>query len=130
MHHQMPRQFWGQAQRSEMGGYPIPRNLHPQIIEIILPLFVVVVQSLSHVSLFGTPWTTACQVFLSFTISRSLLQLMSIESVMASNHLIPLFSESKLTLLTARQANESQQWGVEAREIPLFGKQSDWEDGK
>ena len=35
-----------------------------------------------------TPWTTACQAFLSFTISRSLLKLMSIESVMPSNHLI------------------------------------------
>ena len=85
-----------------MGGYPIPGNLHPKIIEIILPRVVVVVQSRSHVSLFGTPRTTACRVFLSFTISRSLLQLMSIESAMASNHLIPLFTESKLTLLAAQ----------------------------
>ena len=45
-----------------------------------------VVQSLSHVQLFVTPWTAARQ--LSFTISRSLLNLMSIESVMPSNHLI------------------------------------------
>ena len=50
--------------------------------------FVVVVQSLSHVQLFGTPWTAACQTSLSFTISQSLLRLMSIESVMPSNHLI------------------------------------------
>ena len=35
-----------------------------------------------------TPWTVACQAFLSFTISQSLLKLMSIESVMPSNHLI------------------------------------------
>ena len=35
-----------------------------------------------------TQWTAACQAFLSFTISQSLLQLMSIESVMPSNHLI------------------------------------------
>ena len=35
-----------------------------------------------------TPWTAACQAFLSFTISQSLLKLMSIESVMPSNHLI------------------------------------------
>ena len=35
-----------------------------------------------------TPWTAACQASLSFTISRSLLKLMSIESVMPSNHLI------------------------------------------
>ena len=47
-----------------------------------------VVQSLSHVSLFATPWTAACQASLSFTISQSLLKLMCIESVMPSNHLI------------------------------------------
>ena len=35
-----------------------------------------------------TPWTAACQAFLSFTVSQSLLKLMSIESVMPSNHLI------------------------------------------
>ena len=49
---------------------------------------VVVVRSLSHVQLFATPWTAACQASLSFTISWSLLKLMSIESVMPSNHLI------------------------------------------
>ena len=48
----------------------------------------VVVQSLSHVWFFVTPWTAACQAFLSFSVSWSLLKLMSIESVMASNHLI------------------------------------------
>ena len=36
-----------------------------------------------------TPWTAACQASLSFTISQSLLRLMSIASVMPSNHLIP-----------------------------------------
>ena len=40
------------------------------------------VQSLSHVQLFGTPWTAACQASLSFTIFWNLLKLMSIESVM------------------------------------------------
>ena len=49
---------------------------------------IVVVQSLSHVQLFATPWTAAHQAFLSFTISQSLLKLMSIESVILSNHLI------------------------------------------
>ena len=49
---------------------------------------VIVVQSLSCVQLFVTPWTAACQAFWSFTISRSLLKLMSIELVMPSNHLI------------------------------------------
>jgi len=46
------------------------------------------VQSLSHVQLFATPWTAACQASLSITNARSLLKLMSIESVMPSNHLI------------------------------------------
>ena len=43
---------------------------------------------LSRVRLSATPWTAARQASLSFTISRSLLKLMSIESVMPSNHLI------------------------------------------
>ena len=46
------------------------------------------VQSLSHVRLFATPWTTAHQASLFITNSRSLLKLMSIKSVMPSNHLI------------------------------------------
>ena len=53
-----------------------------------------VVQSLSHVWLFATPWTVASQAPLSFTVSQSLLKFRSIESVMLSNHLIlwhPLF---------------------------------------
>ena len=52
------------------------------------------VQSLSCVQLFETPWTIACQTSLSITSSQSLLKLISIESVMPSNHLIlchPLF---------------------------------------
>ena len=48
----------------------------------------VVVKSLSHVQLFVTLWTAACQASLSFTITQSLLKLMSIEPVMPSNHLI------------------------------------------
>jgi len=47
-----------------------------------------VVQSLSHDRLFATPWTTALQASLSFTISQSLLKLMSIESVMPSHYLV------------------------------------------
>ena len=46
------------------------------------------VQLLSRVWLFVTPWTAACQADLSITNSQSLLKLMSIESVMPSNHLI------------------------------------------
>ena len=46
----------------------------------------IVVQLLSHVRLFATPWTAARQASLSFTVSPSLLRLMSIELVMPSNH--------------------------------------------
>ena len=46
------------------------------------------VQSLSHVWLFATPWTTAHQASLFFTISKSLLKHMYVESVMPCNHLI------------------------------------------
>ena len=46
------------------------------------------VQSLSHIQLCATTWTAACQASLSITNSGSLLKLMSIESVMPSNHLI------------------------------------------
>ena len=49
---------------------------------------VLVVQLLSRVQLFAIPWTSARQDSLSFTISLSLLKLMSIESVIPSNHLI------------------------------------------
>ena len=48
----------------------------------------IVVQSLSCVQVFATPWTAACQASLSSTISQSLLKFMSIESVMLSNYLI------------------------------------------
>ena len=51
-------------------------------------LHVFVVQSLSHVWLFATPWTVAHQAPLSSTISQSLLRFMSIKLVMLSNHLI------------------------------------------
>ena len=54
---------------------------------INMDLFVIV-QSLSHVWIFATPWTAARQASPSFTISQSLLKLICIESVMPSNHLI------------------------------------------
>ena len=50
-------------------------------------LFVIVVQFLSLVQLFATPWTAACQASLSFTNSRSSLKFRSIESVMPFSHL-------------------------------------------
>ena len=55
---------------------------------VFLLVVIVVVQPLSCVRLSMTPWTAARQASLSFTISQSLLKLMSIESVMPPNHLI------------------------------------------
>ena len=65
--------------------------IKPSVVSILfvyLYSVVIVVQSLSHVQLFATSWSAACQASLSFTISKSLLKLMSIELVMPSNHLI------------------------------------------
>ena len=55
---------------------------------MLLPVDISSVQSLSLVRLFVTPWTAAHQASLSITNSQSLLKLMSIESVIPSNHLI------------------------------------------
>ena len=55
-------------------------------------------QLLSRVRLFATPWTAACWASLSITNSRSLLKLMSIESVMPSNHLILCHSLLSLSI--------------------------------
>ena len=55
---------------------------------MILEKYVVAAQLLSCVWLLATPWTAAYQASLSFTISQSLLKLMSIKSVMPSNNLI------------------------------------------
>ena len=72
-------------------------SVHPEVLcgfemlqEIVICLKLttvivhVVVQSLSSVPLFAAPWTAECQDSLSFTISRSLLKLMSMHSVMPS----------------------------------------------
>ena len=72
---------------------PLP-ICQPPLCSLCLYFCFVSVQSLSHIQLFAAPWTAACQATLSFTITRSSLELMSIESVMPSNHLIlchPLF---------------------------------------
>ena len=66
-------------------------DLKDHLVNLAVPAVVYInqsVRSLSHVQLFATPWTTAHQVSLSVTNSRSLLKLMSVESVMPSNHLI------------------------------------------
>ena len=64
-------------------------------LEYFIP---VVVQSLGRVQLFVTPRTAACQASLSFTISQNMLKLMSLESVMPSNHLIPCHLTSQCFL--------------------------------
>ena len=68
---------------------PTPKSSQLQIHTIYLDNIhnTSSVQLLSHVWLFVTPWTTACQASLFITNSQSLLKLMSIESVMPSNHL-------------------------------------------
>ena len=63
---------------------PFPYIHYPDFPNIIS----YIVQLLSPVRLFMTPWTVAHRASLSFTVSHSLLKLMSIESVMPSNHLI------------------------------------------
>ena len=68
------------------------------------------VQSLSHVQLFATPWTAGHQASLSITNSRGLLKLMSIESVMPSNHLIlyrPILLPPSIFLSIRVFSNES-----------------------
>ena len=57
-------------------------------LSLLLEHSGIVIQSLSHVQLYETTWTTASQSSLSFTISRRLLKLMSIELVMSPNHLV------------------------------------------
>ena len=65
---------------------------------------VVVVQSLSRVQLFATPWTATHQAALSSTISWSLLKLMSTESMMSSNHLLcPLLPSPPALTLSQHQ---------------------------
>ena len=66
--------------------FPDSRGNHQCLSFNVLPTYIV--QSPSCVQLFAIPWTAALQASLSFTISWSLLKLMSIESVMPSNHLM------------------------------------------
>ena len=61
---------------------------HPFNLLLSLPLPIILVQSLSHVRLFATPWIAARQASLSIKNSWSLLKLMPIELVMPSSHLI------------------------------------------
>ena len=84
---EMQYSYLGNSMDQGVVSGPNPGNLHPlpKIVGIILPLtqFNHSVMSNSE-----TPWTVARQASLSITSSQSLLKLMSIESVMPSNHLI------------------------------------------
>ena len=103
----------------------------------ILWMHVSSVQYLSHVQLFVTPWTAACQASLSTTNSWSLLKPMSIEKMMPSNHLIlccPLFLLSSIFHSIIVFSNESalcitsggQSIGVSASASVLPINSQDW----
>ena len=81
-HKQSRNRIWPQITEMHMKGMNL---VSPEAC--IFP-YIFVIQWLSLVLLFVIPWTVASQAPLSFTISRSLLKLMSIESVMPSNHLV------------------------------------------
>ena len=68
---------------------------------------VVVGQSLSHVQLFAIPWTVSRPASLSFTISRSLFKLTSIELMMSSNHLVLCYPTSRWCIY--REENQSSE---------------------
>ena len=79
-------------------------------VHALFSMLISSVQSLSHVCLFATPWTAARLASLSITNSWSLLKLMSIESVMPSNHLIlyyPLLLPPSVFLSIRVFSNES-----------------------
>ena len=75
-------------EESEVSWVFLPELLLRSSAEEQIRTLVVVVQFLSCIRLFVTPWTAAHQASLSFAISWSLLKLLSIESVMPSNHLV------------------------------------------
>ena len=80
------------------------------VLFALVSLCFIVVKLLSPVWLFATPWTVACQAPLPSTISQSLLKLMSVESVMLSNHLIlccPLLFLHSIFLSIRVFSNES-----------------------
>ena len=93
------------------------------VVVVIVVVVVDIVQSLSGVQLFATPRTAAHQASLSFTISQSLRKLMSIESVMPSNHLIlchpflllpSIFPNIRVILMSQLFASGGQSIGASA----------------
>ena len=87
-------EYYSALKRKEILPYATAgMNLEDTVFKILRGLiscclFFFVVQSFSLVQLFATVWTAAYQASLSFTVSQSLLRLMSVESPMPSNHLI------------------------------------------
>ena len=100
---------------------------------------IVVLQSFSHAWLFVTPRTAASQASLSFTISQSLLKLMSIESVMPSKHLIlccPLSHLPSIFLRIRVFSNESalhirwpKYWSIDSYGELLNIRTRKWKQG-
>ena len=83
----------------------------------------VTVQSLSHVQLFATPWTAAHQVPLFFTVSKSLLKFMSIESVILSNCLILCHPLLLLpSIFPSIKVGKLILWMAEWSRLPFFGR--------
>ena len=106
------------------------------MVDSVVDIVVVVVQSLSCIWLIATPWTASRQASLASTSSRSLLKLMSIESVMPSNQLIlccPLLSSylqfspaSGSFLMSQLFASGGQSIGVSASTSVLPMNIQDW----
>ena len=93
-----------------LSSHKISSNFCGVSFQPVLVCSFVIVQSLTHVQIFVTPWTAAHQASLSLTISWSLLNLMSAESVMPSNHLIlccPLLLPSSIFPSIPVFSNES-----------------------
>ena len=88
------------GKRQGFQGIGPPPTIWPFMVSLrTVTVLVSSVQSFSHVLLFATPWTAACQVSLSIPNSWSLLKLMSIKSAMPSNHLILCFPLLLLPLI-------------------------------
>ena len=77
--------FW-RVNKLPGGNHTFPAELEVEFTDTEPSLSVTSVKSLSQVRLFETPWTAACQPSLSVANFWSLLKLMSIESLMPSNH--------------------------------------------
>ena len=112
------RRFLNMHRTDEIWGHYVKWNKPVTKISIawfhLYEILVVVVQSPSHVQLFPTPWTGACQASLSLTISQSLPKFMFITLVMPSSHLI-LWCPLLLPLIFPSIRNYSNELSVYIR---------------